>query len=56
MEREYEILTSDGVKEWTGENGEDACRRCADCLGVTVTVWREAPALVAVVHHSQIIG
>jgi hypothetical protein len=41
MMLKYELLTSDGVKTWTGADGVDACKRYADAHpGVTVKAWR----------------
>lgn len=38
----YELKLADGtVETWQGSSGEDAARRCADALGVTVIAWRE---------------
>jgi hypothetical protein len=57
MAHEYEVKLEDGrIVTWSGEDGPDACARAADCLGVAAIAWREEPATVAVVHHSQIIG
>lgn len=57
MERIFELKTDSGeVITWTGEDGEDASRRAADCTGNVIVAWREPRFLVASVHHSQIIG
>jgi len=54
----FEIKLENGkAVEWTGETGEEAASRAADCLGVTALAWRHLRfEFVPGVHHSQIIG
>ena len=57
MERTFDIKLENGkVVQWQGRDGEDACKRAADCLSTPAVAWREAAPLVVQVHHSQIIG
>lgn len=54
----FELRTDTGkVIRWTGEDGEDAATRAADCLRVTIVAWREPRAVfVAGVDPRDIIG
>jgi hypothetical protein len=58
MEGKFEIKLENGkTVEWTGSDGEDACRRATDCLGIPAVAWRYPRyEFVPGVHHSQIIG
>ncbi len=40
-EQVFEIKLANGkIVEWPGVNGETACARAADCLGVAAIAWR----------------
>jgi hypothetical protein len=52
----FDVLTADNkVIRWTGEDGEDACRRVADAKRVTVVAWRH-PKVELVIGTPNIDG
>lgn len=56
--RTFELMTGDGdVVRWSGDSGEDAAARAADCLRVSVVAWRNPPVeFVPGVDPRSIIG